>query len=306
MTITILSAVTFFAAALIAFAVGMVVRDLVFGTQRETALEGTLRRLPRVDDMPRGGLTPGFDSWFNRLVYEADVGITPGRAVLLLIFFGVPLAGLLFIATDAPLTALIGLFFGMALPLTVLVFYRWRRMGQIMVQLPDSLDLVARAVRAGESVDQAITLAGQRTPAPLGVELRRTASQMHMGLGLAEATRSLARRVPSVEMKILSTTLSVHRTSGGNLALTLERMAGVIRDRLNYRRQLKATTAAGRFSTILVASAGPLLFAYMFIFNSEYSRRLIEQPMGQMMLAVAVALEIIGLVWVISMLRTDY
>jgi len=109
-----------------------------------------------------------------------------------------------------------------------------------------------------------------------------------------------------MEMRIFATTLAVHRQSGGNLSTMLERMAEVVRDRISYQRQLRATTAAGRFSATLVASAGPLLFAFMFLFQKEYTNKLLTLPLGQMLLVAAVVLEVVGLLWINRMLRTDY
>ena len=259
-----------------------------------------------IDDSEPRGLTGRFDRWFNRMVFETNLGLSPVMAVMLLLVFGLPLAGGLFLWTDDPTPGLIGMVLGMSLPLAYLVYRRSTRMALIASQLPDALDLLSRAIRAGESFDQALHLAGVKTPEPLAIELRRCARQLDMGLGVPEVMRALSRRLPLMEVRILASTLLVHRQSGGNLAMTMERMAGVIRDRMVYRRQLRATTAAGRFSAILVASAGPMLFIYMFAFNPEYARRLVEQPLGQLLLGVAVVLEIVGIAWVFSMLRTDY
>jgi len=308
MDATILIGVTFVAVTFVTLAIGLVLRDLVFGTG-EAAGGGAfeLRRLPKIHEPdPSAGPIGRFDGWFNRMIFEANLGLSPLTAICLLLIFGLPLAGALFLWTDDPTPGVIGMILGMAIPLAYLVYRRKTRMAEITSQLPDALDLLSRAIRAGESFDQAIHLAGHKTPEPLAIELRRCARQLDLGLGLPEVMRALARRLPLMEVRILASTLSVHRHSGGNLALTMERMASVIRDRMIYRRQLRATTAAGRFSAMLVASAGPLLFAYMFVFNPEYARRLVEQPLGQLLLAIAVVLELIGLAWVLSMLRTDY
>ena len=82
----------------------------------------------------------------------------------------------------------------------------------------------------------------------------------------------------------------------------LERLSIVVRDRLNYRRQLRAVTAAGRMSATLVAAAGPMLFFYLMVFEPEYFGRLTATSMGQMLLATAVVLETVGLIWIWRML----
>ena len=118
--------------------------------------------------------------------------------------------------------------------------------------------------------------------------------------------RSLAYRVQVMEMRILATTLSVHRQAGGNLGETLDRMAHVVRERLTYRRQLRVATAAGRFSAALVSIAGVLLFCYMFVFQADYTHRLLSTPIGQSLLVLALVLEIVGLLWIWRLLRSEY
>ena len=109
----------------------------------------------------------------------------------------------------------------------------------------------------------------------MGLEFRRCARHLQMGLSVTAAMRSLVHRLPLMDVRILATTLSVHRQTGGNLALTLERMARVVRDRMVYRQQMRSVTAAGRFSAMMIATVGPLLFLYMFMFQRDYAGKLL-------------------------------
>ena len=178
-------------------------------------------------------------------------------------------------------------------------------MREMLDQFPDTVDLMARAVRAGESLDQAITLIGEQGPEPLAKEFRRCAKQLEMGLSIPAAMRALVFRVRLLEIKILATMLAVHRQTGGNLAVALERMANVARDRLAYQRQLRATSAAGRTSAFFVAMSGPVLFCYLFFFQRDYFIKLVELPLGQMLLAIALVLEVVGLFWIARMAKSD-
>jgi tight adherence protein B len=127
-----------------------------------------------------------------------------------------------------------------------------------------------------------------------------------MGLSMDSAMRALTYRAPLPEVRILAATLTVQRHAGGNLPITLERLVRVIRDRISYRRQFRATTAAGRISTIMIALAGPLVFAYLFIWQRDYLREFLELPQGQMLLVLAIVLQVIGLLWIYRLLSTDY
>ena len=105
-------------------------------------------------------------------------------------------------------------------------------------------------------------------------EFKECSKQLDLGLSIPAAVRAMSKRVPLTEMKILSATLSVYRQTGGSLATTLSRLATVFRERLTYQRQLRATTAAGRFSAMVVATVGPLLLIYLMFFQADYFNNL--------------------------------
>jgi len=280
----------------------MFARDVLFGRGGTGAVLGRLP-LARHDQRPTGPISQ-LDYSFQRLVVESDAA-SPIAGLLIMVASGAALGGALFIWSQHPLAAAAGFGLGMLLPIPYFIHCRSKRIKQIQNQLPGVVDLLARAVRAGQSLDQSIELLGRKAPEPLSKEFRRCSHQLQMGLSLKAVMRALAFRVRTVEVQILATTLSVHRTAGGNLAETLERMALVIRDRLSYRSQLRATTAAGRFSAMLVSLAGLFLFAYMFIFQSDYIGKLFTSPFGQSMLLTAIVLEAIGLIWIWNMLKSE-
>ena len=86
----------------------------------------------------------------------------------------------------------------------------------------------------------------------------------------------------------------------------LERLATVIRNRMSYHRQLKTATSAGRFSALLIAVCGPVIFAYLFLFQSQYGGKLVEDPLGRLLPVYAVVSQVIGMIWIFRMLRTEY
>jgi tight adherence protein B len=90
------------------------------------------------------------------------------------------------------------------------------------------------------------------------------------------------------------------------VALTLERMSAVIRDRINFQRQMRATTGAGRFSARMIAVVGPLLFIFMFFGQREHLQPLLSDPLGQMLLILGIVLEVIGIVWVMQLLKNEH
>jgi tight adherence protein B len=194
----------------------------------------------------------------------------------------------------------------MALPYFYFVSRRNQRIKDIREQLPNSMEAMARAVRAGETLDQAVELTAAGTPHPLGVEWRRTARHLEMGLSVPGAMKSMVKRAPLMELRILSTALNVQRRTGGNLSQTLERLSHVIRDRLSYQRQFQAATGSSRMATILIAAAGPLVFTYMIIFQPDYMGQFFNLAGGWTLLGIAVVLQVVGLIWVTALLRNRY
>jgi tight adherence protein B len=291
----------------------LLVRDVVLWSRRALAHRSGATAeevLPRLQvtgpQVGRLGIIGRIDRWFNLLSLELGVGTTPVAIFLAALAVGLALGGALLLWRDQPLLAAAGLVVGMAVALIFFSIRRARRRGQILGQLPDVLELLARAVRAGESVDQAIALVGQTPLEPLATEFRRCARQIDMGLSVGAAMAALAQRVPLMEMRILAATFRVERRSGGNLPGILERLARVIRDRVSYHRQFRAATAAGRASTYVIGTAGPLVVMYLVIWQRDYVGRFLESPQGTTLLGVAIALQIVGLAWILGLLRTKY
>ena len=294
-------------------AIIMIVRDLFVpsaaggsGAASASAAPLRLRRLRTLQDPSQAPSMVGrFDAWFHNLVLESGLDWSMTTAVLLLLMVGLLLGGALFVWFEAPLPATIGMFVGMGLVLAYMLTVRSRRINLLQDQLPPALEMLSRAVHAGESLEQAVRLVGQKSPEPLAIEFRRCSNQLEMGLSLAAVMRSLVKRLKLLDVQIFTTTLTVHRQAGGNLAETLERLAAVIRDRLNARRQLRATTASGRLSATFLLVLGPAVFAYMFFVQRDYISSLLTTSMGQSMLILAVVLELVGLIWIMRMVRDD-
>ena len=292
-------------------AVGLLFRELLSprSASAGTAVSGRRVRLRRPQTVFDAGKPKGFfqkvDQAFDRLVLETDSGITPFGAFLLILSCGLLVGGAVWVYNDEPLAGLVAGMLGMMFPVFVMSIQRSRRMREIQNQMPHVLDMLARATRAGQTSEQAIELAGQELDGRLAREFRSCSQQLGMGRSFSAVMETMAARVRTVEMRILTTTLTVQRQTGGNLSETLERMSGVIRDRLNAQRQMRASTGAGRTSTLIIATISPLAYLFMFVFQRDYLEALYADPLGRVLLGVALGLEIIGLLWVAMLLRQE-
>lgn len=290
-----------------ATSVVLLLRDLRARDAATATVVGGVQRLP--EPIPEGvplHLTDRLDRNFRQLVFQSGIDLAAEPAFLMCVLVGLLIGGGMMVWYNNPPMAVGGFILGMVAPLTIYLIARRRRLRSIREQLPDVMDLMSRSVRAGETLDQAIDNVGQSAGEPLGVEFARAARQLEMGLPLDTALRALTRRAPITEMRILSAALNVQRRSGGNLGVTLDRLAGVIRDRLSYQRQFMAATGASRMATILIALAGPLVFAYMLMAQPDYMGQFFVLPGGWTLLSISVVLQLVGLTWVIGLLRNDY
>lgn len=290
----------------------LVMRDLNAAAERERkaaeeAAGPQLTLHPLAGDAkPPEGFTEGIDYNFRNLIYQSGIDVTPEPAFLLMIFGGLVVGGGLFVWRDDLFAGCSGFILGFIAPWIYFVYRRSDRLKKIREQLPASMEMMSRAVRAGETLDQAVEGAARTSEEPLGVEWRRAARHLELGLSVPAAMKSMTKRVPLMEMRILSTALNVQRRTGGNLGQTLDRLAHVIRDRLSYQRTFQAATGSSRMATILIAIAGPAVFAYMLTFQYDYMGQFFELPGGMTLLAVAAVLQTVGLVWVYNLLKNDY
>lgn len=244
-----------------------------------------------------------FDHWFDRMIRLGGIPLSTSQVTLLIVCTAACASATMFVATEeiGP-SVVLGCMWVAASILGIAVYYQ-RTIGKFESQLPMALDLMSRAVTAGESLDQAIGLVAGSLEEPAKTEFKRCENQLQMGLSMRSAMTSLVERVDTTNVRVMASILSVHRESGGNLSETLNRLAEVIRNRFDYERKLRTVTGAGRASVIVVAGLAWCIFGYLFLFRPEYGRALWENPSGRSMLLVAFVLEVIGMLWGAALLR---
>ena len=284
----------------------MAARELITSRGSSQTEGRTLRRSIVLNSAPQSSLLPRFDAWLEKMVYQSGFGISVTTASLIMLLAAILVGGAIYIVTDDLLWTLVAAAVTCWCCVLGLLIARNRRVRQFDQQFPNALDLMARAARSGESLEQAVELVARASKGPVGYEFRQCSKQMQMGLSITACMKSLAQRMDLVDVKIFAGTVSVHREMGGALATTLERLANVIRDRIEYRRHLKSVTGGGRFSIGIISMLGPFLFAYLFLVQREYGQNLWLDPIGKWMLVLAVVLQVIGLFWVSRVLKADY
>lgn len=190
-------------------------------------------------------------------------------------------------------TPLAGLF-SATLPLMWLLFRRRRRMKAFATQLPDALELIARALRAGHSLAAGMALVQEEMTAPIGIEFGRCADEHAFGVSLEDAMRQMCDRMPNLDLKFFATAVILQRQTGGDLAEILDKIGYLVRERFKIWGQVQALTGEGRLSGIVLLALPPALFAVVYKLNPDYVMVLFTDPMGKKMLAGAAVMQLLG------------
>lgn len=202
------------------------------------------------------------------------------------------------------LPAILGL--GVLAPLLVNRFFihlHGNRAARIEKQLPAALALQASALRAGQSVSRSLRIVASGSKAPLSEELARMLNHVDLGVPLEEALEQLAVRTPSGDLDLWINSMLIHRQTGGNLANVIDAMAGRVTQRIRLRGEIKALTAQGRLSGLVVAGAPLGFFALMSVGSREQMEVLYTTPVGWILLISGLTLNGLGLLWIKVVLR---
>lgn len=192
---------------------------------------------------------------------------------------------------------------------TPYLYVRWkrkRRIARLESQLPDAIDLLARAVRAGHPLSEGLRMAAEEAQDPLASEFRITFEEQKFGLPFEEALLGLGDRVEIVDMRILVTAILVQREVGGNLSEILDQISETMRARFTLRRQVRVYTAQGRMSGYTLAALPVLVGFGISVINPGYMRTLFVEPLGQALLAGAFILQGIGFLWIRRIVDVRY
>jgi tight adherence protein B len=184
------------------------------------------------------------------------------------------------------------LFFG--LPWLWLFNKRSSRLKAFAGQLPDAMELVARALRAGHSLAAGMHVVAEEMPAPISKEFGRVYEEQNLGIPLEEALKSMCDRVPNLDLKFFVTSVAIQRQTGGDLAEILDRIGHVIRERFKILGQVKALTAEGRLSGVVLIALPIGLFIMMLWMKPDYIELLWKDPMGVKMSIGAIVLMLLG------------
>lgn len=180
------------------------------------------------------------------------------------------------------------------LPFVWILHRRKRRMKAFGAQLPEAMEMLARALRSGQSINFGFNMVASEMNEPIAKEFSRVFEEQNLGLALEDSLNGLTQRVPNLDLKFFSTAVILQRQTGGDLAEILDKIGSLIRERFAIWGQIQALTGEGRLSGVVLLALPFVLLLAVYRLNPDYLMVLFTDPMGKKMLAVTVVFQILG------------
>ncbi len=245
---------------------------------------------------------PGWKARLAILLEQAGLELAPRHFLALMVGAGLlsgALAGaFLKRAWVAPLVAPVGA----ALPLLYAIARRRGRADKMSAQLPDVFDAMARVLRAGHTLPQALQAAARDFRPPIAAELACCREQQNLGLPPEIAYQDLARRTGLSELRVFATAMAIQQQTGGNVAVLLDELGATGRARLRARLRLRALTAEGRLQATILVALPPVIFGVLWVVKPGYVRLMWQHPW---LLVGTGASLLVGSLWVRAASRAE-
>jgi tight adherence protein B len=240
-----------------------------------------------------------------RYIEQSGVDILAHRLVGLAILCAVIGAILGTVFTDSPVLALVLFAAGGGAPFLYVSRKRRARLEKFEEQLPDAVDVMKRAMRAGHPFNACLKLVSEDMEEPIAREFELTFADVNYGNDVRRALLGMLLRVPSTNLMAVVTAVLIQKETGGNLAEIFERISQVIRSRFRFGRRVRTLSAEGRLSAWILTLVPIILFGVLWITTPDYLPPLLESPTGQKMLVFAVVMMVVAVYWMRKIIRID-
>lgn len=248
------------------------------------AVEKILMGIPRIHGL-------------DRLIEQS--GSTLSVAQFLALTLVVGLAGLV-VGYMLALPWFVSLLLGLAvasIPYLAILKKKTKRVGKIERQLPDALDLMSRALRAGHSFPSALDMVGKEGQQPIAQEFRVVSDEVNFGIPLNDALNNLAVRVPVTDLRYFVIAVLIQRDTGGNLAELLDNLAALMRERFKLLGHIKVLSAEGRLSAWILTLLPFFMVLVINALNPRLMSVLWTDPLGQKLAMSAMVAMVLGVIW---------
>jgi tight adherence protein B len=261
--------------------------------------EISLLREPRLSGIPALNRAMLHLPWLRRwnvTLEQAGVEITVAGFLMTQFLFGVVVFALLYSFTsgDPVVLLILAVAAGLLLPRAYVRRKRAQRLARFGELLPDTMDYIARSMRAGNPFTASLKSAAGQMPEPISGELAATFDEMNFGIDLEQALHNLGERTGSEELRYFITAVLIQRTTGGNLAEVFTRIAGVMRSRAAMGREIRVISTEMNYSAKVLIALPFMMAAVIYVLNPEYLHTLVEYRIGIAMIAGQVVFMVMG------------
>ncbi len=198
-------------------------------------------------------------------------------------------------AIPRPLAFVVGLAAAPA-PFIYVWMQRRTRLKKFEAIFPETLEFISRSMRAGHAFSVSLEMIHREFAEPIAGEFRRTFEEVNLGLPIEVALQGLAKRVPSLDVHFFVSAVLLQKRTGGNLAEILDKLAYVIRERFKLRGRIRAVSAHGRMTATSLSCIPIAVAILMFYTNPDYVKFFFNDDVGNIMMGVAIALQLVGYV----------
>jgi tight adherence protein B len=230
----------------------------------------------------------------HQLIEQANSKSNPGKVVLTSLALAIVSFVLVALFVPALAVQIVAAVVAGAAPVLLLRFQRSRRLKAFNEVLPDAIDLMARALRAGHSVASAIEVISEQAREPVASEFGLVYQQQNFGLPFRDALMSMAQRIQSKDLQFVITAMLVQKETGGNLAEILDRTTHVIRERLRIYGEVRIKSAQGRLTGLILSLLPIVLGVLINLMNHGFEKPLFEEQIGRIMLYAGACMLCIG------------
>jgi tight adherence protein B len=254
----------------------------------------TLSTIPWLNEALLGLRVPTL-SRMERLLVQGDV-TQPLGFFLLLSAVSAAIVGFLVLLLSGDLAgSILAAILAALLPWLYVIVRKRRRLARFEQQLPDALDMIARALKAGHAFNGGLQMVAMEFADPAKTEFRKTLDEINFGVSYEDALRNMADRVDCPDLKFFALSVIIQRQSGGNLAEILEKISYLIRERFKLHGKVKALTGEARASAIILSLLPFFMAATIYVLNQSYMEILFREPVGRLMIAAAFGMMLIGM-----------
>lgn len=216
------------------------------------------------------------------------------RFLIVLAVLALILGAMATMLAGSAIAGVAGAIIGASAPCLLVSSRRKSRRRLLNAQLPESLDFLSRILRSGQSFSTGLQMMADELPQPIAAEFRRVNDQHSLGQSIEQGLREVALRVGSTDFSFFATAVIIQRQSGGDLAEVLHNISDMVRKRLRLAQSVKAKTAEGRFTGLIMVAFPAVMFAITYFIDPKRGDVMLSTSMGRIFLGVALFLMALG------------